>query len=270
MSLYFLSLASGSSGNCYYLGTDFYGILIDAGIGGRTIKKGLKEKGIALDRIRAVFLTHDHYDHIKGCASLGEKYKIPVYATSIIHDAIDQNKKFPDKLSTCKRYLNKEEPMSVGDLKICAFEVSHDGTDNVGYCIEAFGIRITFATDLGYISDTAARYLSSSHYMILEANYDEEMLQNGRYPYYLKERIRGEKGHLCNTQAAEFVASSYHPEMKRVWLCHLSRDNNHPELAKKTVEKALLERGIYPGRDIEIESLKRNSPGNIYQLLELI
>ena len=132
MKVKFLSLASGSSGNCYYLGTDTYSILIDAGIGVRTIKKCLKEYGLALERVRAVFVTHDHADHIKAVGTLGEKYGIPIYSTPEIHMGINKNYCMTEKLSSASaRYIQKEEPLCLGDFKITAFEVPHDGTDNV-------------------------------------------------------------------------------------------------------------------------------------------
>ena len=178
MKIKFLSLASGSSGNCYYLGTDTYGILIDAGIGVRTIKKHLKDYGLALERVRAIFVTHDHADHIKSVGTLGEKYGIPVYSTPEIHAGINKNYCMTEKLTSASvRYIYKEEPLQLEDFKITAFEVPHDGTDNVGYCIEADGKIFSFLTDLGEITPTAAKYICKAHHLIIEANYDEEMLK---------------------------------------------------------------------------------------------
>lgn len=132
MKVKFISLASGSSGNCYYLGTETYGILIDAGIGIRTIKKTLKDYNILMDSIRAVFITHDHADHIKAVGNLGEKLNIPVYTTARIHAGINRSYCMTEKLSSSVRYLEKQEPMTLEDFHIESFEVPHDGTDNVG------------------------------------------------------------------------------------------------------------------------------------------
>ena len=266
MKIRFLSLASGSSGNCYYLGTETYGILIDAGIGVRTIKKHLKEYGIALERVRAVFVTHDHADHIKAVGTLGEKYGIPVYSTPEIHEGINRNYCMTEKLTKASvRYIYKETPFQFEDFNITAFEVPHDGTDNVGYCIEADGKVFSFLTDLGCITPTAAKYICKANHLIIEANYDDEMLQMGPYPKHLKERIAGQNGHMCNRDTAEFLAQNMNEGLKNIWLCHLSKDNNHPELAYKTVEFILRNNGILVGKDVKLAALKRNTPSEFHE-----
>lgn len=202
MKVRFISLASGSSGNCYYLGTDTYGILIDAGIGIRTIKKTLRDINVAMESIRAVFVTHDHADHIKAVGHLGEKMNIPVYTTARIHTGINRSYCMTEKLHSSVRYLEKEQPMELEDFHIESFEVPHDGTDNVGYCIEIDGKVFSFLTDLGEITPTAAKYIRKANYLILEANYDDEMLKMGSYPQYLKERISSNTGHMSNLATA--------------------------------------------------------------------
>ena len=264
MKIKFLSLASGSSGNCYYLGTDTYAILIDAGIGVRSIKKIMKEYSLSFDLIKAVFVTHDHADHIKSVGTLGEKYGIPIYATPETHKGINKSYCMTEKLSTSVRYIHKEEPLMLEDFKITAFEVPHDGTDNVGYCIEIDGKTFSFLTDIGYITPTASHYICKANYLIIEANYDQEMLQMGPYPKYLKERIMGEQGHMCNKDTAEFLAENIHEEMKYIWLCHLSKENNHPELAYKTVEYILKSKGILVGKDVHVATLKRSTPSEFH------
>ena len=265
MRIKFISLASGSSGNCYYLGTDKHGILIDAGIGIRTIKKDLKELNLSLSNVRAVFVTHDHADHIKAVGHLGEKYNIPVYSTREIHEGINKSYCMTEKLSSSVHYINKGEPMSLDEFKISAFEVPHDGTDNVGYCIEIGDKTFSFLTDLGHITETAAHYICKANYLILEANYDLEMLRMGPYPKYLKERIAGPNGHMSNTDTAEFLAENINENLKYIWLCHLSKDNNHPELAYKTVEWKLKSKGIIVGKDVQLIALKRSSPSDFYE-----
>lgn len=264
MKVKFISLASGSSGNCYYIGTENYGILIDAGIAVRTIKKGLKDVGIGMENIRAVFVTHDHADHIKAVGGLGEKLNIPIYTTARIHEGINKSYCMTEKLSTSIRYLEKHQPMTLEDITIESFEVPHDGTDNVGYCIEIGDKTFSFLTDLGEITPTAAFYICKANYLILEANYDEEMLQMGTYPQYLKERIVSRTGHLSNTAAANFIAENINENHKYIWLCHLSKDNNHPELAYKTVEWKLRNKGIIVGKDIQLCALKRTTPSELY------
>lgn len=259
-------MASGSSGNCYYIGTDTYGILIDAGIGVRTIKKYLKEYGLALERVRAVFVTHDHADHIKAVGTLGEKYGIPIYSTPEIHVGINKNYCMTEKLtSACRRYIYKEEPMQLDAFKITAFEVPHDGTDNVGYCVEVNGRVFSFLTDLGYITPIAAKYICRANHLVIEANYDEEMLKMGAYPQHLKERIAGDNGHMCNRETGEFLADNMTEGLKHIWLCHLSKDNNHPELACKTIELILRNKGILVGKDVQLSALKRITPSEFHE-----
>lgn len=264
MKVKFMSLASGSSGNCYYLGYGDHGILIDAGIGIRTIKKHLKDAGIPMHTILGVFVTHDHADHIKAVGHLGEKLHIPIYTTARIHEGINKSYCMTEKLHSCVRYLEKEEPMQLGSFTITSFEVPHDGTDNVGYCIEINGRFFSFVTDLGEITPLAAQYINKANYLILEANYDEEMLKMGPYPIYLKQRISGKNGHLSNMAAADFLAENISEGLQYIWLCHLSKDNNHPELAYKTVEWKLRSKGVIVGKDVQLLALKRSTPSELY------
>lgn len=265
MKVKFISLGSGSSGNCYYLGTEKYGILIDAGIGIRTIKKSLRDINVSMEMIRAVFVTHDHADHIKAVGHLGEKFNIPVYTTARIHEGINRSYCITEKLHDSARCLEKEQPMQLNDFNIVSFEVPHDGTDNVGYCVEIDGKVFSFLTDLGEITPTAAKYICKANYLILEANYDEEMLRMGAYPKYLKERISSGTGHMSNTDTAEFLAENISEHLKYIWLCHLSKDNNHPELAYKTVEWKLKNKGVIVGKDVQLSALKRSTPSELYE-----
>ena len=264
MKIKFICLASGSSGNCFYLGTDDFGILIDAGIPVRTIKGALKEVGLDFDRIMGVFVTHDHADHIKSLGTLGEKYNIPIYATKATHVGINKNYCMTQKLVSCMRYIEKEETIRFRDFNITAFEVPHDGNDNVGYYIETSAGTFCFITDIGHITAKVAEYIDKANYLILEANYDEEMLDMGPYPQYLKERIKGPNGHMCNKDTANFLAENIHEGLKFVGLCHLSKENNHPDLAYKTIELSLRSRGIIIGKDLQLTVLKRNTPTGIY------
>jgi phosphoribosyl 1,2-cyclic phosphodiesterase len=266
MKLQFLSLASGSSGNCYYLGAPGYGILIDAGIGIRTIKKVLKEHRIDFPQIIAVLITHDHADHIKTAGCLGETYNIPVYATEAVHSGIAGSRFVTEALTgDVRRVIEKEMTFAIRDFLITAFEVPHDSADNVGYFIRFGNRTFTFATDIGHITDTVSAYMSRANHLIIEANYDEEMLHSGSYPQFLKDRISSPTGHLSNRETAEFLATHYHTGLKDIWLCHLSRDNNHPELAYKTVDIRLFNEGIRTGKDVTLTTLKRSTPSDLYE-----
>ena len=264
MKVSFLSLGSGSSGNCYYVGTPEYGILIDAGISVRTIKKILKDKEIDFDKIVAVLATHDHGDHIKAVGCLGEKCNLPIYATERVHDGIDRSRFVEETLFLSRRIIEKEVPFMIRDFRIEAFEVPHDSSENVGYMIQIGTHRFTFATDVGYITETVARYLCMANHLVLESNYDKEMLKFGSYPDFLKERVASKTGHLSNQEAAEFLATHYSPTWKNVWLCHLSRENNHPELVYKTVDFRLLQEGIRTGKDFILTVLKRTTPSDVF------
>ncbi len=265
MRVRFLSLASGSSGNCYYLGTETCGILIDAGISVRAIKTILKDAGINMDTIRAVFITHDHVDHIRGVGGLGEKMHIPIYATRLIHKGINNSFCITKKFQYSANLLEKGETVHLGDFLIEPFEVPHDGTDNVGYFIRAGEKNFVFITDLGEIPPHVAEYIRKANYLVMEANYDEEMLRVGNYPVFLKERISSCTGHLSNTVTAEFLAENFSAHLRNVWLCHLSKENNHPELAYKTVETALRQRGITVGKELQLCVLKRTTPSDLYE-----
>ncbi len=258
----FFSLSSGSCGNCYYLGNTRYGILIDAGIGPRVIKKRLAEHGVDLSSIMAILITHDHYDHIKSAGYLGEKMHIPVYATREVHRSIANHHLIRHSLNGSAVYIEKGSPFQIEDFNITAFDVPHDSVDNSGYFFEFHDQALTLATDVGTITDEVAHYIGKANHLIIESNYDEELLQNGSYPYHLKQRITSGTGHLSNQQAAEFLANNYSSDLRNIWLCHLSGDNNNPELAYNTMEKHLSQKGIKVGRDVELHVLKRNMLSN--------
>ena len=266
MALKFQSLASGSSGNCYYLGTDDYGILLDAGVSVRSLRKVLKENGIGLEQIMAVFITHEHADHIRSVGSLGEKYGIPVYTTKTIHEGIDNSIYVDAKLYTSRRIIEKEIAVSIKDLKITAFDVPHDANECVGYLIAYKHHKLVLITDAGHINEKVGEYIRIANHLIIETNYDREMLLKGKYPPFLKKRISCGYGHLCNSETAEFLAANFDLHLKNIWLCHLSKDNNHPELAYKTVEMAMQQYGIRIGKDVNLTALKRTTPSEMYIL----
>ncbi|MFR9165560.1 MAG: MBL fold metallo-hydrolase [Dysgonomonas sp.] len=255
-----LSLASGSNGNCYFIGTSQYGILIDAGIGARTIKKYLREYGIAMETIMGIMVTHDHADHIKSVGTLASKMHIPVYATESVHYGIERSRYCERSLNGSRRIISKDSVFSIKDFEITAFEVPHDSIDNVGYQIKAGNQTVVLITDVGRITEQITQYAKTATHLIIEANYDEDMLRCGRYPEILKRRISCGTGHLSNKITANFLADIFDNKLKEIWLCHLSQDNNHPEIAYKTIEEKLTEKGICVGKDVLLKTLLRGKP----------
>ena len=265
--LKFLSLGSGSSGNCYYLQTANDAMLIDAGVGIRNIKKHLHDYGLSLNSVHHILITHDHADHIKAVGVISSEYNIPVYTSSSVHEGIERNYCVPKKIpSDNRRVIEKNQRIKLGDFYITPFAVPHDSSGNMGYCIEAEGINFCLMTDVGHVTEEMQQYISEANYLVLEANYDVEMLKNGPYPQHLKERIDSPTGHLSNRDCGEALAHFATQNLRHVWLCHLSEENNHPVLALKTVEQVLRSYGIIPGKDFNVTDLKRKSPSLLYEL----
>jgi phosphoribosyl 1,2-cyclic phosphodiesterase len=262
--LRFQSFGSGSSGNCYFIGNASCGLLIDAGIGVRTIRKNLKNIGLDYENIWGVFVTHDHADHIKAVGSIGEKHHVPIYSTRKVHEGIQRSYCVTEKLYSSTKIIEKGETIQVGEFRITAFEVSHDATDNVGYTIEYKEKRFTFATDLGYISHEVAEHLRLADFMVLEANYDKQMLEQGSYPIHLKKRIAAPTGHLSNDQTGLFLSENFNKRLQHVFLCHLSRENNMPDIAYTTVQNHLEEKQIIVGKDLNLVILERLDPSELY------
>lgn len=265
--LRFISFGSGSSGNCYYLYTETDSLMIDAGIGVRMLKKYFRGYGLKLEDVHRVLVTHDHADHVKSVGSLSSDYHLPIYATSKVHRGIEQNYCVKKKINPADAHvIEKGKTFCLGEFRITSFDVPHDSTDNVGYRVECGDVVFCLMTDVGHVTEEMQGYIEEANYLVLESNYDEEMLRQGPYPQYLKERIRGANGHLCNTACAKALAEHASDNLRHVWLCHLSEENNHPELARKTVEQVLRSYGIVAGKDFSLEVLKRKTPSEIYEL----
>ncbi len=262
----FISLASGSSGNCYYISNGTVSILIDMGIGVRTIKKRLSEYSISIETIDLVLVTHDHIDHIKHLGAFAERYFKPVYATAELHNALANNFTTRGKIGSFKRVIEAEKAAEYAGVKITAFPVPHDGTENFGYYIEISGKKITLVTDVGRVTETVEKYAKKAEHLIFESNYDSTMLNNGFYPKMLIDRISNGKGHLSNLESSEAIKNIYHPSMKSLFLCHLSANNNTPELAFDSAAKALISIGVEPGEAINLACLPRGSSSPLYIL----
>jgi phosphoribosyl 1,2-cyclic phosphodiesterase len=266
--LIFRCLASGSSGNCFYLGNHKQGILIDAGISARTIQKHLRSMGLDYANIMGVLITHDHADHIRAVGTLGERVHLPIFASRLIHEGINRNYGVQEKLRTSQRYYNVGEEWELMGMKINTFAVSHDSTQCVGYVIDYQGQRFMIATDCGEPNAEMEAYIRTANHIVIEANHDEQMLLNGPYPTYLKQRILSPKGHQSNVTCGRLLAENYHEQMRNVFLCHLSHENNDPNVAMNTITEILLNEGIMPGADIFLTPLERLSPSPVYVLNE--
>jgi phosphoribosyl 1,2-cyclic phosphodiesterase len=266
--LKFISFGSGSSGNCYFLYTENDGLLIDVGVGIRTLKKHFRDYGLSLTQVRRVLVTHDHADHIKSVGSISHDLHLPVYATAIVHNGIDRNYCVTRKVNPADRHLVEPgKTVQLGDFLVTPFTVPHDSSDNVGYFLEAGNTTFCIITDAGMVTSEMAGYINRAHYLVIEANHDVEMLEQGSYPQHLKKRILSGTGHLSNTNCGEAIVQNMSESLRHVWLCHLSEENNHPELARKTVESVLRSYGIIAGKDFELEVLKRTVPTGIYELI---
>lgn len=269
--LHFVSFGSGSSGNCCMLYTDTDGIVIDAGVGVRLLKRHLKSYGLSLFSTSAILITHDHADHVRSVGCLSADYNLPVYATHGVHEGIGKNWSVRKKINPdLKRFIEKNVAFDIGPFHITPFGVPHDSTDCVGYCIECEDVTFVLMTDIGHLTDEMKGYIARANYLVIEADYERQMLETGPYPEHLKKRIAGPYGHQSNTECAMALAENATPTLRHVWLCHLSDENNHPDLAEKTVKQVLREHGIVAGSDngadFQLDVLKRKTPSEIYAL----
>ena len=265
--LTFISFGSGSSGNCYYLSTPTDALLIDVGVGLRGLRKNSRDYGVSLSQVHHVLVTHDHADHIKSVGSFSHDFMVPVYATKAVHEGINRNYCVTQKVAeTLKVFIEKGVSFQVGEFKVTPFGVPHDSSDNVGFFIEAGGTNFCVITDAGSVTPEMQQYIAKARHLVIEANHDEEMLKGGPYPRFLQERILSATGHLSNRACAQALADNMSEQLQDVWLCHLSEENNHPELARKTVETVLRSYGIVAGADTRLEVLKRNIPTGPFEL----
>ena len=242
----FFSLSSGSCGNCYFLsleedGVHTAGVVIDAGVSLRRLKKELLAKGYSLDSFSAILVTHDHLDHIRHLGSYCKHICKPVYATPVLHGALAHHTFTSAWIGGCSRFLNDKDWNVIVPDKIFAkyFIVPHDATQTVGYALWIGGYKFVIMTDIGEMTDEALAYARNADTVVIESNYDREMLLNGPYPYELKMRILGGTGHLRNDQCAGALRSFVHDGLRNVFLCHLSENNNTPDLALKASADAL-------------------------------
>jgi len=260
------SIASGSSGNSVYVGTDRTHILVDAGISAKRIEEGLNRLGLTGSDLSAVVLTHEHSDHVKGLDVLARKYGFPVYATEGTLSALkdmDSLKNYPGDLLNI---VCEGEKFLVGDMEINPFHIDHDAAEPVAYRISAQNKTTAVATDMGHFTEDTVRNLSGLDVVFLESNHDIRMLETGPYPYYLKRRILSDKGHLSNDDAGKLICRILHDHLKSIILGHLSKENNFPDLAYETIRCEISTDSCpYQPDDFKIEVAKRDQMSSVIE-----
>lgn len=232
MSLFITSLNSGSNGNCYYVGNDEEAIFVDAGISCRETEKRMGRLGLQMEKVKAIFVSHEHSDHISGIPVLARKYKLPVYITQRTLKSGGM-----ELAAEQVRSFAAYENVQIGGLSVTAFPKFHDAYDPHSFVITSASVRVGVFTDIGKACAHLINHFSQCHAAFLEANYDEDMLMNGRYPASLKNRIRGGSGHLSNAQALDIFRSHRPSFMSHLLLSHLSKDNNNPQLVQELFDQ---------------------------------
>jgi phosphoribosyl 1,2-cyclic phosphodiesterase len=228
MALFIASLNSGSNGNCYYVGNKQEAVLIDAGISCREIEKRMLRLGLSIKKVKAVFISHEHSDHINGLPVLAKKHQLPVYITHPTRPSVKL-----EEANYTLRHFSAFEPITIGEMQIIGFPKMHDAVDPYSFVISYNGLKIGVFTDIGVVCNHVRAYFAQCQAVFLEANYDEEMLEKGSYPWHLKNRIRGGSGHISNKQALELFVNHRNKHLSHLILSHLSKNNNKPELVEK-------------------------------------
>jgi phosphoribosyl 1,2-cyclic phosphodiesterase len=227
MSLFIASLNSGSNANCYYVGNNNEAVLIDAGLSCRETEKRMKRLELDMKKVKAIFISHEHSDHISGLEVLSKKFQLPVYITP----ATLQNSRLKLEPSLVTSFT-KNNPVFIGELEVLPFTKSHDADDPHSFTVSSKGINIGVITDIGYACKQVLKHFAQCHAVFLESNYCEDMLMNGGYPYHLKQRISGDEGHLSNKQALELFLNYKAPHLQLLILSHLSQNNNKPQVVE--------------------------------------
>jgi phosphoribosyl 1,2-cyclic phosphodiesterase len=247
------SIASGSNGNCYYVGNEEDAVLVDAGISCRQIEQRMQQVGLSMERIRAIIVTHEHVDHVRGLGQMIKKYRFPIFLT--------QGTRNSSSLGIDPAYFHTllpEIPLHIGHLEILPFLKYHDAAEPISVVIRQGDKQVGIFTDIGQVCEKVKKHFQACDIALLESNYDVDLLNQGRYPYFLKNRIRSGHGHLSNDQALALYESAHSPHLRLLLLTHLSGENNCPQKVQ-----ALFEQGRGPAR---IAVASRHSPSAVYQM----
>lgn len=264
MGMRFCSLSSGSSGNCQYIETDNSRILIDAGFSGKRVEELLKSIGVCPTTLDAIFVTHEHIDHIKGVGVLSRRYDLPIYANENTWIGMRKTIGNIEEKNINTFYTGRD--LEFQDMNIRPIAVFHDALEPVGYIINHKKSKISIITDTGHVCDDMIKEIRDSQLYLMESNHDEFMLKEGLYPWYLKQRIMSDEGHLSNDDAGKALGNVLSGNGEVVLLAHLSKDNNIPELALDTVKTSLYSQGIAVDREMILGLSHRDRPTRIYNL----
>lgn len=252
------SIASGSSGNCICVGTSASHLLVDAGISGKRIEAGLNLVGLKTSEMEAILVTHEHIDHIAGLGVLARRYGLPIYGTQGTLDAVRSVRSVGKIDPSLLHPIVPGQDFRIGDMSVHPLSISHDAADPVAYIMKTGSQKVGVITDLGKYDDSLIDRLQELDILLLEANHDVRMLQTGRYPYPLKQRILGDRGHLSNVLSGQLLGHLLHDKFKAVILGHLSEENNYAELAYETVRvEVTMGENPYKGDDFPIYVAKR-------------
>lgn len=266
-ALRYISFGSGSSGNCAFLGNERYGFLIDAGVDGKKVEEDLRRQGIDMFKVVGIILTHDHHDHASHVYSiLRNNRHMALYCTPKILNGLLRRHGISRRVKDYHHPIYKEIPFRIKDFELTAFEVSHDGSDNMGFHIQHVDHHFVVATDMGFIGERALYYMQQATALMIESDYDYRMLRTGRYPEYLKARIESTHGHLENSQVAEYLRANWNDRLRNIFLCHLSQDNNTPAKAVMSARDALLEAGASKVGDASEDLSNRDAPVQVVAL----
>ncbi|MCX7694231.1 MAG: MBL fold metallo-hydrolase [Caloramator sp.] len=260
----FCSLYSGSSGNSIYVGNERTKLLVDAGLSGKKIQEGLLDIGVKPNEINAILITHEHDDHIKAAGILSRRFNIPIYANAETWSAMESQ--IGEVKEENIKVFNNYNPFEIGDITVIPFKIPHDASNPCGYSFIEKNKKISIATDIGHASKEVKDNIKDSDLILLESNHDVEMLKVGPYPYYLKRRVLSDVGHLSNEDCGRTIVDILNSRIKRIILGHLSKTNNYPELAYRTVLSILQSNGIRDGVDIDLDIAHRDRVGKYYSI----
>jgi len=264
MGMKFCSLSSGSSGNCQYIETDRMKVLVDGGLSGKRIESLLSSIGVYVRDIDCILVTHEHIDHVKGIGVISRRYDIPIYANEktwvamrgLIGSVEDKNIKV----------IESDKSFQLMDLGIHPFRIFHDAADPIGFCFYHKNVKMSIMTDTGWVNDNMKNAIKGSNLYLIESNHDLNMLKEGSYPWPLKKRILGTRGHLSNVDAGKVLAEILSGNGETVLLGHLSKENNIPSLAYETVSQYIEEKGLSINKDITLDLTYRDRATRIYAL----